>query len=263
MPQIVCNIALDVSVNDAGQQLMAKQGDSGCRLLCVQFTDCKRPLPIESGAVVLLNVAKGEETAAFEGSVTSEGKALFVLPDFVLAEVGTVTCDVSALTLGGGRLTSSKFEIVVEEAVCPSADLGSATGTSDLALEFLASQMLVALTPEAGTSGYVLRPAVNRKYTVDLSDDSYATDGVWKNFALELPTPADPARENWIVLYCHAPVKVPGGGVPMAFDADVLFSDGAVPFITMSDFEILCTYSPMTSTWRVGVVQYEKDGGTV
>ena len=237
MPQIVCNIALDVSVNDVGQKLMAKQGDFGSRLLCVQFTDCKRPLPLEPGVTVLLNAAKGEEKNTFLGSVSDGGTALFVLPDFVLDEAGVVICDVSAVDKDGERLTTEKFEIVVEE-------------------DFLASQSVHKLIPEAEWQSYVLRPAVNRKYTVDLSDECYAPDGFWAPISLELPHPTDVSRENWVVLYCHAPVTEAQGGVILELGEDVLLSDGMLPLITMSDFEVICTYSPLTGCWRVGVVQY-------
>ena len=212
---------------------------------------------------MLLNVVKGEETAAFEGRVTEDGKALFVIPNFVLLEAGTVACDVSALTLDGCRLTSSKFEIVVEPAVCLADEFGTATDIGNFGTEFLAGQLLNPLLPSAGAAGYILRPEVNRKYTVDLSDASYAPDGNWARFALELPLPKDPMRENWVLLCFHAPVQNPGGGISFDFGSNVLFSDGVAPFITMSDFEILCTFSPMTSLWHVGVVQYGIEGGTV
>lgn len=256
MPQIVCNIALDVSVNDVGQKLMAKQGDFGSRLLCVQFTDCKRPLPLEPGVTVLLNAAKGEEKNTFLGSVSDGGTALFVLPDFVLDEAGVVICDVSAVDKDGGRLTTEKFEIVVEEAVYCSSDFTDHVGGHDLAQDFLASQSVHKLIPEAEWQSYVLRPAVNRKYTVDLSDECYAPDGFWAPISLELQRPTDVSRENWVVLYCHAPVTEAQGGVILELGEDVLLSDGMLPLITMSDFEVICTYSPLTGCWRVGVVQY-------
>ena len=261
MPQIVCNIALDVSVNDAGQKLMAKQGDFGCRLLCVQFTDCKKPLPLEVGTTVLLNAAKGEEKTAFLGSVTGDGKALFVLPDFILSEAGSAICDVSAITKEGGRLTTAQFEIVVDAAVCPSSEISDTMGSLDLVQEFLTSQSVYELVPDFEDGGYVIRPKVNRKYAVDLSEYDYAPDGFWAAISLELPTPVDHERENWVVLYFHAPITEAEGGVPLFFEENVLFSEGMPPLITMSDFEIICTYSPLTRSWRLGVVQYGKAEG--
>ena len=256
MPQIVCNVALDVSVIGAEQKMMAKQGDSGSRLLCVRFTDRKRPLRLEVGTVVLLNAARGEERAAFLGQVTSEGEALFVLPDFVLAEAGVVVCDVSAVMQTGDRLTTEKLEIVVEQAVYCASDFTEVVAGKDLAQEFLESQSVHELTPDFDGNGYVLRPEVNRKYAVDLSDGRYTPDGFWAPVWLEMPLPIDGSRENWVVLYCHAPVNETEGGIPLQFEGDVLFSDGMMPVITMSDFEIICTFSPVTGDWRVGVVQY-------
>ena len=60
MPQVVYDMTLDVSVSDPGVQIIAKQGDRQSRLLCIRLTDCKKPLPIENDAAVLLNVATDE-----------------------------------------------------------------------------------------------------------------------------------------------------------------------------------------------------------
>ena len=262
MPQIVCNIALDVSVNNAGQMLMAKQGDSQCRLLCVRFTDCGKPLNIEREATVLLNVARGEETCAFEGSVTPDGAALFTVPDFALQEAGRVSCDVSAVMPANGRLTTSRFEIVVEEAVCPNGDLGT-VGTSDMAAEFIAQQQLYTLTPIPNADGYALRPSLNRRYRLDLSDAAYKTESAWAALTLELPTPTAPDRENWVLIYCHAPVHAIAGAVTVNWGEERLFADGTKPSVTLEDFDIICTYSPEAARWQIGVVQYSAGEGTV
>ncbi|MBE6690632.1 MAG: hypothetical protein E7590_05055 [Ruminococcaceae bacterium] len=260
MPQIVCNISLDVSVDHTEQTFAAKQGDSQSRLLCVTFTDCGKPLPIERQAVVLLNVKKGEETASFEGAVTEEGKALFVIPDFVLAEAGRVRCDVSAIGRTGGRLTTADFVIAVEETVAPGGELGSDAAISDLAAEFIASQRLLPLLPTVEGEGYLLSPAVNHKYTLDLSDSSYAPEGVWKPFRLVLPRPQDAARENWILIYCHAPLTAGGDALQITLDESCLLADGVQPSISFADFDLLCTYSAGAGAWQIGFVQYQKKG---
>ncbi|MBQ8357832.1 MAG: BppU family phage baseplate upper protein [Clostridia bacterium] len=262
MPQIVCRIALDVSVNDAGQVMMAKQGDRNSRLLCVRFTDCGRPISLEAETAVLLNVARREEAFAYAGAVTGEGEALFTIPAFALEEAGAVECDVTALDADGGRLTSSKFTIMVEESVCPDGGLGSGEG-ADLAAQLLAEQTVQTLVPEIGESGYRLLPALNRKYALDLSDAAYTTDGAWSPIILELPTPASAQRENWILIYCHALVHANAGAVTVDWGADRLFADGVEPLVTMGDFDIVCTYSPIAAKWQIGVVQYAVTGGTV
>lgn len=263
MPQIVCNIALDVSVKDSGQVITAKQGDSKSRLLCVSFTDEKKPLLIEDGAAVLLNVARGEERYAYEGRV-SGGKALFVIPDFALAAVGTVTCDASAVGSDGTRLTTASFTIVVEEAACPEGGLGGEEGI-DLAASLLAEAVIQPLVPENDGADMVIAPAVNRKYALDLSDAAYVANGSWAPFRLALPTPEFPLRDNWILIYCHAPVSETAGavGIDWGTASERLFADGEIPYITMGDFDIVCTYSPIAKKWQIGVIQYAVSEGTV
>lgn len=262
MPQIVCNIDLDVSVKDEGKVLMAKQGDSGSRLVSVGFTDCGRPLPIERFATVLLNVAREVGSHVYEGEV-QEGRAVFVLPDLILNEVGKARCDVSAISPGGGRLTSAEFAVEVTAAVCPNGDLGT-LGTPQLAEEYVASQMQYVLEAQARGEGFVLAPAVNRRYTLDLSDRAvYLTEGRWRSVTLALPTPANPARENWIVISCHAPLTEAGDGVSLAFDKKYLLAEGTAPAVVRSDFEVTCTYSIAAQNWKVGVVQYAISEATV
>ncbi|MBE6702641.1 MAG: hypothetical protein E7585_04420 [Ruminococcaceae bacterium] len=260
MPQIVCNIALDVAVNNIEQMLSAKQGDTQNRLLCVTFTDCGKPLPIEKDAVVLLNVKSGEARASFEGTVTKEGKALFAIPDFVLVKAGSVQCDVSAITPNGGRLTTAAFGILVEPAICPSGEVSNDAAVSDLAADFIASQRLLTLTPQPRETGYVIAPEINHKYCLDLSDSRYAPGGVWANFRLELPVPTNATKENWILIYCHAPITAEAGAVSIDFGSDCLFADARAPMVSLSDFDIVCTYSRGAGCWQVGVVQYAKQG---
>ena len=264
MPQIVCKISLDVAINDAGQIIMAKQGDRASRLLSVTLTDNGAPLPIEADAAVLLNVCRGEERAVFEGRVCPDGSALFALPSFALAEEGSVLCDVSVLDAAGGRLTSSHFSIAVEAAVVPDA-APSDSEDGDLIAGLLSEQILHPLSPKAVGGVYMLAPEVNRKYSVDLSDTGLITDKGWVPLSLQLPTPTSSAREHWIVLYCHAPVHERAGAITLDWgDADtLLFADGEVPQITKGDFDIICTYSATAERWQIGVVQYAAVGGTV
>ena len=261
MPQIVCNIELDVSVKDEGKVLMAKQGDNGSRLISVGLTDCGRPLPIEAQATVLLNVSREAGSHVYEGRVI-EGRALFVLPDLILREAGAARCDVSVISTIG-RLTAAEFTVEVVPAVCPEGDFGT-LGTPQLAQEYVASQMQYALEPQVNGEELLLSPKVNRRYTLDLSDASaYLSNGHWRRLVLALPTPADSKRENWIVIGCHAPLTAAGEAVQIAFAKGYLLADGMAPVIMRGDFDITCTYSPAAGNWLVGVVQYAISEGTV
>ena len=194
MPQIVCNITLDVSVNDSGQIVMAKQGDSKSRLLAVRLTDNGKPLSIEPDAVVLLNVSREEMNAAYEGRVQSDGTALFVLPAAALEKEGAAECDVSVLDAAGGRLTSSRFAVEVERAVSL-AQAPLESEATDVIASLLAEQTLHPLVPEQSEQGYVLSPELNRKYCVDLSDETFVSGEAWLPIALRLPVPESAERD--------------------------------------------------------------------
>ena len=257
MAQIMCEITLDLSTNESGLVVEAKQGDRNSRLLCVRLADRNRPVRIEAGATVLLNAACGEGACAFAGYV-ADGAAIFVLPDAVLAEVGDVKCDVSVVGGDAGRLTTASFTVRVGQAVCPDGGTATQTG-ADLVAEWLATGEVQPLTPTAGDTGYLLNvPRLNRKYTVDLSDDKYKDNGNWREISLVLPTPDALESESWVMLYCHAPMARLGGSVRMNWgkSGEVLFADSQRPLITMEDFDVFCTYSPVAGKWQIGVVQY-------
>ena len=256
MAQIMCEITLDVAVNDKEQVMMAKQGDTKSRLLCAHLTDGGRPLQIESGASVLLNVSNGSEARAFVGYV-SEGAAVFVLPDFALAAPGHVSCDVTVLGADGSRLTSAGFILCVSEAVCPEGALASNEG-GDLAAELLAQDTIQPLVPIESDGALLIAPALNRKYALNLSGARYMENGSWKTLQLMLPTPASAEKEHWVLLYCHAPVSESAGAVTLDWGetTERLFADGEIPYITMGDFDVVCTYSPVAKKWQIGVIQY-------
>ncbi len=260
MAQVTCNITLDVSMNDGGKIMMAKQGDSKSRLLCVHLTDQGSPLEIEAEASVLLNVFNGSEARSFRGA-TVGGAALFALPDFALESAGSVSCDVSVLGSDGGKLTSASFEICVAESVCPQTELGS-DERGDLASELLAQSAILELEPTQTEGGWLLEPAVNRRYSVDLSNAVFKKDGAWLPITLRLPTPKSNRFENWILLYCHAPLDALAGAVTLGFEAEKepLFESGKLPYITAGDLDVVCSYSPVTGKWQIGVIQYKIGG---
>lgn len=260
MAQVMCDITLDVSVNDRGQTMMAKQGDSKSRLLCVHLTDQRKPLEIEKDAVVLLNVSNGDTAQSFQGHVTA-GTAVFTLPTFALETAGSVSCDVSVLGSNGGKLTSAGFEICVAEAVCPETELGD-DEQGDLASELLAQEAILPLSPLQVENGLVLAPEINRRYGVDLSSSAFKKDGAWLPVTLRLPTPQSALRENWILLYCHAPVDPLAGAVTLQFEAEQapLLESGKTPYITAGDFDVVCSCSPVTRKWQIGVIQYTVGG---
>lgn len=257
MPQTICKISLDVSVNDSGQCLMAKRGDYGSRLLSVRFTDCGKELFVGEDVKVFLNIKKGEIAKAFEGCV-SDGEAFFALPSFALESAGSVHCDVSMLDGDGNRLTASGFDITVEESVAPDAGAGADSGT-DVVNEWLNSEKIYTLIPREASGVLKVIPLSNRKYSIDLNKSSYLNGDVWKPIEISFPSVYSSQQDCWLMLQFHAPVHETAGPVTVNWGdtSNLLFLDGLVPNIDKGNFDVIATYSWNAKKWRVGVIQYD------
>ena len=257
MPQIVCSISLDVGVSDSGLCLMAKSGDYGSRRLSVQLTDCGAPIVLGADVSALLNISKDGEKKSFAGFVNEKGEADFLLPAFLLERAGGAKCDVSVIDTAGNRLTSAVFEVAVEESVCPGEGISS-DENPDVVARLLASERVYELGLAKLSDRFLLAPALNRKYTVDLSDAALVEGNSWKHIKLNLPVPKEEGEESWVLLYCHAPISETAGPVVIDWGntKERAFADGLVPTINMGDFDVVCIYSHAQGKWQIGVVQY-------
>ena len=243
MAQCVCKLTVDVAERDAVQTVIARQGDSATRFLRVRLTACGDPMRVEEGAIAVINAKNAAgELQAFEGKVNPDGTLTLPVAAWMLQTVGTVQCDISVYDARGGRLTTAPFEIEVVAAVAADTVLPGDDATESLAAQLLAQEKLFALEPVLENGGYGLYPLCNRKYSVDLSADIYGDGAGWKAFSLHLPAPADLGSDNWILLYCHAPLR---GQSPISFDwgnaAELQFAEGKLPTVDMGDFDVICT----------------------
>lgn len=266
MAQCMCKMVLDVADRDTVQSIVARQGDSATRFVRLRLTSFGEPICVEESAIALLNVKNAaNERLAFEGEVNSDGTLTLPINAWMLQNMGVLQCDVSVIDVGGGRLTTPSFEIEVVPSVAADDVLpGDDVGGDSLTARLLAEEKIFVLEPVLAGDGYLLQPRCNRKYALDLSDASYASGDGWKAFSLMLPKPEDTASDNWILIYCHAPVRLSGTvSIDWGNSSDLLFEDGAIPDIIKGDFDVICTYSPAAGKWQIGLVQYETVGGIV
>lgn len=260
MAQCMYKMMLDVAERDAVQTVVARQGDSATRFLSLRLTSCGEPLCVEESATVIINVKNASgEVRAFEGSVSTDGALILPINAWALRSVGTVQCDISIFDAAGGRLTTPPFEIEVVASVSAGDILpGDEGGTDSITARLIAEERVYTLLPRMSGQSCVIAPDCNRKYALDLSGDEYAEAGKWKTVSLELPEPEDTDSDNWILIYCHAPLRE---RTAVSFDwgaADaILFADGEIPEIVRGDFDIVCTYSRAAGKWQIGVLQYE------
>lgn len=266
MAQCMCKMMLDVAERDAVQTVVARQGDSATRFLQISLFSCGEPMTVEESVTVVLNAKNAAgELRAFEGEVCADGTLILPLSAWMLRSVGVVQCDVSLFTVSGGKLTTPPFEV---EVVASIADDKALPGDSDdgasLTARLLAEEKVYTLDPVLREGGYSLHPLCNRKYALDLSRDEYASGNGWKSISLSLPVPEDTDSDNWILIYCHAPLRVLGAvSIDWGEASSLLFADGKIPEITVGDFDVICTYSRAAGKWQIGTVQYESVGEAV
>lgn len=266
MAQCMCKMVLDVADRDAAQCIVARQGDSATRFVRLRLTSFGEPIRVEESAIAVLNVRNAaNERLAFEGEINSDGSLTLPINAWMLQSVGVLQCDVSVIDVGGGKLTTPSFEIEVVASVAADDVLsGDELEGESIAARLLAEEKIFVLEPMLTGDGFALQPRCNRKYALDLSAESYASGDDWKAISLVLPKPESTASDNWILIYCHAPVRLSGSvSIDWGNSSDLLFEDGAVPEITKGDFDVVCTYSPSAGKWQIGIVQYETVGGMV
>ena len=263
MAQCMCKMTLDVTERDSIATVVARQGDSATRFWQVYLLSCGEPMSVEESVRAVLNVKNAAgEIRAFEGEVCADGTLLLPLNAWVLRAVGIVQCDVSLFNAAGGKLTTPPFEVEVVASIAEDGMLpGDDDGGESLTARLLAEEKVYALDPVLQNGEYSLYPLCNRKYALDLSDDSYASGDGWKSLSLVLPVPEDTDSDNWILIYCHAPLRVMGAvSIDWGDATSLLFADGKIPEITVGDFDVICTYSKPAGKWQIGTVQYESVG---
>ena len=266
MAQCMCKMMLDVADRDGMQSVVARQGDSATRFLKVHLFSCGEPMRVEDSITVVLNAKNAaEEVRAFVGEVNADGTITLPLNAWMLRSIGVMQCDISLFDVNGGRLTTPPFEVEVVASVAGDETLpGDDDGGESITARLLAEEKVFVLAPTPTPDGYKVSPLPNRKYTLDLSDGAYGSGNGWKEISVELPAPEDTDSDCWILIYCHAPLRVTGAvSIDWGNADELLFEGGKIPEIRMGDFDVVCTYSRAAGKWQIGAVQYESVGESV
>lgn len=267
MVQCMCKMMLDVAEHDTVQSIVARQGDSATRFLRLRLAAYGEPMRVEESVIVVLNAKNSVgEVRSFEGEVNADGTVTLPITAWMLQTIGVLQCDVSLFDVAGGKLTSPMFEVEVVASVAADETLpGDDAAGESITARLLAEERVFDLLPVVEVDGYSLQPACNRKYALDLSGENFTNDrGNWRHISLVLPAPEDSLSDNWILIYCHAPLRGVGGvSIDWGDVSSILFAEGVIPEILKGDFDIICTYSRAAGKWQIGTVQYEAIGGAV
>lgn len=109
-------ITLDVARSNSYICLLGKQFDSNSRYLQVTLTNNGQPLPIPSGAGVVLRATRADGAGSMTaGSVNGDGTALVEIDEAVLEVAGAASLSIE-VTSGGQVLTSASCNLTVQKA---------------------------------------------------------------------------------------------------------------------------------------------------
>jgi hypothetical protein len=159
MAQIIREISVDVAQLNRFSAIVAKQYDKSSRFLKVHLLNQEEPISIERGSTVVINARREDDVAkSFAGEVNDDGTVTVPLTYWMLELDGTVKCDISIITGEDTMLTTTLFELQVEEAA---ADDESISNDDDygILIELINSvkQESIALTNQYETSAKNLR----------------------------------------------------------------------------------------------------------
>lgn len=109
-------ITLDVARSNSYICLLGKQFDANSRYLQVTLTNNGQPLPIPSGAGVVLRATRADGVGSMTaGTVNGDGTALVEIDETVLEVAGAASLSIE-VTSGGQVLTSASCNLTVQKA---------------------------------------------------------------------------------------------------------------------------------------------------
>ena len=120
MATIIKEIEVDVSQLNRFAAIVAKQYDKQSRFLKVTLLDSGERIKVESASTAVINARREDEVAkTFEGTVNADGTVTVPLTYWMLQLDGTVKCDISIITANKTVLSTTLFELEVQEAAAP------------------------------------------------------------------------------------------------------------------------------------------------
>lgn len=117
MASILREITVDVAQLNRFQAIVAKQYDKQSRFLKVRLTNLGEEISADRDATVVINARREDGVAkSFVGEVNNDGTVTVPLTYWMLELDGTVKCDISIIVGTESVLTTTLFELEVQEA---------------------------------------------------------------------------------------------------------------------------------------------------
>lgn len=214
MATILREITVDVAQLNRFQAIVAKQYDRQSRYLKVQLTNLGEPIQADLDAMVVINARREDGVAnVFAGTVNADGTVTVPLTYWMLELDGTVKCDISIIVGEESVLTTTLFELEVQEAA---ADNEAIEENEDYGLLV---QLLhdVEETEQELTAGYE-QSAANLKDTYETSMNQALADVAEAISAAQLVTSPFYIVDNDNHKTYQAAIQVTGGKPIMVYD---------------------------------------------
>ncbi|MBR0425829.1 MAG: BppU family phage baseplate upper protein [Clostridia bacterium] len=214
MATILREITVDVAQLNRFQAIVAKQYDRQSRYLKVQLTNLGEPIQADLDAMVVINARREDGVAnVFAGTVNADGTVTVPLTYWMLELDGTVKCDISIIVGEESVLTTTLFELEVQEAA---ADDEAIEENEDYSLLVQLLQD-VQETEQELTSGYE-QSAINLKNTYEASMNQALADVETAIAAAQLVTSPFYIVDNDNHKTYQAAIQVTGGKPIMVYD---------------------------------------------
>ena len=214
MATILREITVDVSQLNRFQAIVVKQYDRQSRYLKVQLTNLGEPIQADLDAMVVINARREDGVAnVFAGTVNADGTVTVPLTYWMLELDGTVKCDISIIVGEESVLTTTLFELEVQEAA---ADDEAIEENEDYSLLVQLLQD-VQETEQELTSGYE-QSAINLKNTYEASMNQALADVETAIAAAQLVTSPFYIVDNDNHKTYQAAIQVTGGKPIMVYD---------------------------------------------
>lgn len=125
MATITREISIDVAKLNRFAAIVAKQYDKQSRFLKVTLLNNDEPIQVDKNATVLINARREDNVGkSFVGTTNEDGTVTVPLTYWMLELDGTVKCDISIIVGEEVTLTTTLFELEVEEAACDNESIG-------------------------------------------------------------------------------------------------------------------------------------------
>lgn len=192
-------ISLDVHKIESQVSITTFRGDSGHKIVA-NLTEDGKPLPLSKNCTVNFEALKADNHTLINECYIDDGKIVYEFKQNtpegetcqVTAYPGTVKCQFKLIGENGRIISSPRFTIVVEEAVCNEGEIGDsvseATALTELVAtlnkklendEFRGEQGIQGIQGEKGNDGYT--PVKGVDYYTEAEKDELVNE-ILSNF---------------------------------------------------------------------------------